>query len=77
MQGFNFSLLQTFHRRKCDSTFATSVIEVGVQLQNLKFASAFCVDTRKCIEKNNTKGNDTIMSNEVILNFMSYSNIII
>ena len=33
----------------------------------------FCVDTRKCIGKNNTQGDGSFMSNEVILNFMSYN----
>ena len=28
MQRFHFSLLQTFHSRKCDSIFATAVIEI-------------------------------------------------
>ena len=32
VQRCNFSLLQTFHSRKCNSIFATSVIKVGVSL---------------------------------------------
>ena len=77
MQRFNFSLLQTFHSRKCDGIFAKSVIEVGVQFQNLKVCFGFFVDTRKYIGKNNVQGDGSIMSNEVILNFMSCDSIII
>ena len=35
-ERFKFDLLQTFRCRKCNSIFTTSVIEVGVPLQNLK-----------------------------------------
>ena len=35
-ERFKCYLLQTFRRRKCNSIFPTSVIEVGVPLQNLK-----------------------------------------
>ena len=69
----DFSLLQTFHSKNYDSINTTSVIEIA----DFKVCFGFFVDTRKYIGKNNTHGDDSIMSNEVILNFMSYSSIII
>ena len=61
-RSFNFSPLQTFNSKKCDSIciFAPSLI-----------------DTRKHIGKNNTEDDGSIMSNEIIPNFMSYNSIII
>ena len=41
MERFNFILLQTFHRGQRNSIFKRSVIEVGVQLQNLKVGFGF------------------------------------
>ena len=43
VQRFNFSLIQTFYSRKCDSIFVMSVIKVGVPLQNLKVCFGFFV----------------------------------
>ena len=37
----SFSLLQSFNSKKCNSIFATSVIEVGVSLKNLKVCFGF------------------------------------
>ena len=41
VQRFNFSLLQTYHSRKCANIFATLVIEIGVRLQNFKVCFSF------------------------------------
>ena len=40
VQRFKFSLLQTFHSRKGNCIFATSIEEGGVPLQNLKIYKA-------------------------------------
>ena len=81
MHGFNFSLVQTFHSRKYDNIFATSVIEVRFNCKiakfGSKFASVFCVDTRKYIGKNNTQVDGSMLTHDVIVNFMSYNSIII
>ena len=41
MERFDFSLLQTVHSGKRNSIFERSVIEVVVQLQNLKVGFGF------------------------------------
>ena len=66
-KDLNLAYYKLFHSRKCDSIFATSVIEVGIPLQNLKLCFGICVDTRKYIGKINTQGGGSFMSNKVIL----------
>ena len=73
VQKINFSLLKNFHPRKCNSIIATSVIKVGIQLQNFRVYFGFWVDTGKYTWKVYTQGHGAIMSNKVILRFMSYN----
>ena len=50
--------------------------KLGLHWKMWKFASVFCVDTRKYIGKyigkKSMQDDGSIMSNELILNFMSY-----